>query len=285
MSYAPCTMHSGLTSAVFGLLSAASFGTADFSGGIASKRAHVFGVLTVARACGLVLMLALARISREPLPSSHALLWACAAGFVGGLALPALYRALAVGKMGIAAPVTSVLSAALPVVVASFTEGLPHALQIAGLVLALIALWFISRPEGQMRPEGLGLALFAGLGFGSFLVFMKQATQQAVYWPLAAALATSLVLAVIILLLQRGSLPPAGVLPVVFAAGALDTFGNFFFILAAQRGRLDVAAVLSSLYPAFTVLLARLVLKERITRLQTAGMTAALIAVPLIAIR
>lgn len=274
-----------LSSALFGLASAASFGTADFSGGIAAKRAHVFGVLTVSRACGLALVLAFAWISHEPLPSRDDLLWACAAGFVGGLALPALYRALAIGKMGIAAPVTSVLSAALPVVVAGFTEGLPHAIQIAGLALALVALWFISRPDGQIRPQGLGLALFAGLGFGSFLVFMKQATHAAVYWPLAAALAVSLVLAAIILMMQRGSLPAMGVLPVVFAAGALDTFGNFFFILAAQRGRLDVAAVLSSFYPAFTVLLARLVLKERITRLQTAGMTAALIAVPLIAAR
>ncbi len=275
-------MHYALSSAVFGLLSAVSFGTADFSGGIAAKRAHVFGVLTVARACGLALMLAFAWAGHEPVPARSDLLWACAAGAVGGLALPALYRALAIGKMGIAAPVTSVLSAALPVVVAGFTEGLPHAVQIAGLLLALVALWFISRPEGRIRPQGLGLALFAGVGFGSFLVFMKQATHTAVYWPLAVALATSLVLAVLILVVQRGSLPGRGVLPVVFAAGALDTFGNFFFILAAQRGRLDVAAVLSSLYPAFTVLLARLVLKERITRLQTAGMTAALIAVPLI---
>ena len=276
---------SGLASASFGLASAASFGVADFSGGIASKRAHVFGVLTVARACGLSLMLALAWTTHEPLPSTRALLWACAAGLVGGLALPALYRALAIGKMGIAAPVTSVLSAALPVVVAALTEGLPHPLQVGGLVLALVALWFISRPEGKIRPQGLGLALFAGLGFGSFLVFMRQASAHAVYWPLAAALATSLVLAVIILVAQRGSLPGVGVLPVVFAAGALDTFGNFFFILASQRGRLDVAAVLSSLYPVVTVLLARLLLKERITGIQTAGMTAALIAVPLIAAR
>ena len=285
MSYALCPMHSGLASAVLGLASAASFGTADFSGGLASKRAHVFGVLTVARAFGLVLMVSLARMVQEPIPQRSDLVWACAAGFVGGLALPALYRALAIGKMGIAAPVTSVLSAALPVLVAAFTEGLPHAVQVAGLMLALVALWFISRPEGELRPQGLGLALFAGFGFGSFLVFMKQATHSAVYWPLAAALATSLVLALIILVVQRGSLPPVGVLPAVFAAGSLDTFGNFFFILAAQRGRLDVAAVLSSLYPAFTVLLARLVLKERITRLQTAGMTAALVAIPLIAAR
>lgn len=271
--------------ALLGLASAASFGTADFSGGIAAKRAHVFGVLTVSRAFGLLLMLGFAWVTQEAVPATDALLWACAAGLVGGLALPALYRALAIGKMGIAAPVTSVLSAALPVIVAAFTEGLPHAIQVAGLVLALIALWFISRPEGKIRPQGLGLALFAGFGFGSFLVFMKQATQHATYWPLAAALAVSLVVAGLILVIQRGSLPTLDVLPVALAAGVLDTFGNFFFILAAQRGRLDVAAVLSSLYPAFTVLLARVVLKERITRLQTAGMTAALIAVPLIAAR
>ncbi len=278
-------MHYALSGAVFGLLSAASFGTADFSGGIAAKRAHVFGVLTVARGCGLALMLALAWVSREPVPPRTDLLWACAAGVIGGLALPALYRALAIGKMGIAAPVTSVLSAALPVVVAGLTEGLPHTVQIAGLLLALVGLWFISRPEGRIRPQGLGLALFAGVGFGSFLVFMKQATHTAVYWPLATALGASLGLAAIILVMQHGSLPGVSVLPAAFAAGALDTFGNFFFILAAQRGRLDVAAVLSSLYPAFTVLLARLLLKERITRLQTAGMTAALVAVPLIAAR
>lgn len=274
-----------IATVLFGLASAASFGTADFSGGIASKRAHVFGVLTVSRACGLVLMLGFAWLVREAVPPPADLLWASAAGFAGGLALPALYRALAIGKMGIAAPVTSVLSAAIPVLVAMFTEGLPHAVQVCGLVLALLALWFISRPEGDLRPQGLGLALFAGFGFGSFLVCMKQATQTAVYWPLAAALAVSLLVAIAILVIQRGSLPAAGVLPVALLAGALDTAGNFFFILAAQRGRLDVAAVLSSLYPAFTVLLARIVLKERITRLQTAGMTAALIAVPLIAAR
>lgn len=276
---------SGFASATLGLASAASFGTADFSGGVASKRAHVFGVLAVARACGLTLMVAVALATGEHIPDTRSLLFACAAGFAGGVALPALYRALAIGKMGIAAPVTSVLSAALPVVFSAFSEGLPQTVQVAGLVLALIALWFISRPDGKIRPEGLGLALFAGFGFGMFLVCMSRASTQTVYWPLAAALATSLVLAVIIMLAQRAPLPPAGVFPVVLTAGVLDTLGNLFFILAAQRGRLDVAAVLSSLYPAFTVLLARVLLKEHITRTQTVGMLAALISVPLIAFR
>lgn len=270
---------------VFGLASAASFGAADFCGGMATKRSHVFGVLTIARACGLALMVALATITHEHVPSAPALLWAGAAGLVGGLALPALYRALAIGKMGLAAPVTSVLAAGLPVVASAASEGLPRTVQIGGLILALVALWFISRPEGKLRPQGLGLAVFAGLGFGCFLVFMRLATMTAVYWPLAAAIAVSLALAVVILIAQRGVLPAAPVIPVVVAAGVLDSIGNYLFVLASQRGRLDVAAVLSSLYPAVTVTLARIILKERMTRLQLAGVTAALVAVPLIASR
>jgi len=278
-------MPHGFTTAAFGLSSAVSFGAADFSGGVATKRAHVFGVLTVGRFCGLMLTVALAVITREPLPEGRSLLWGCAAGVVGGLALPAFYRALAIGKMGIAAPVTSVLSAAIPVVVAAFTQGFPRGIQVAGLLLGLISLWFISRPEGNVRPEGLGLALLAGTGFGCFLVFVHEAGAQGVYWPMAAVLVSSLAVSAGILLRQRGSLPTPGLLPVAIVAGVLDTFGNVFFLLASRYGRLDVAAILSSLYPAVTVLLARLVLKERITRIQTAGMTATLIAVPLIAAR
>jgi drug/metabolite transporter (DMT)-like permease len=239
-------------------------------------------VLTTARLCGLVVVVALAAITREPWPSGRALAWACAAGVVGGLALPAFYRALAVGKMGIGAPVTSVLAAGVPVIVAAFTQGLPGRIQVAGLFLALAALWLISRPDGKMRPEGLGLALFAGLGFGAFLVFLHLAGTQGVYWPMVAVLGSSFAMSAIILIVQRGSLPGPGTLHVVITAGFLDTFGNVFFVLASQYGRLDVAAILSSLYPAVTVMLAWLFLKEQITRLQTAGMTAALVAVPLI---
>ena len=271
-----------LATAALGLAAAASFGTADFCGGISAKRTHVFGVLTAARFCGLVVVVALAAITEEPWPSARSLAWACAAGVVGGLALPAFYKALAIGKMGIGAPVTSVLAAAVPVIVAAFTQGLPRPIQVAGLLLALAALWLISRPDGKIRSEGLGLALFAGLGFGAFLVFIHLAGMEGVYWPMATMLGSSLVLSAIILIAQRGSLPGPGALLVVVTAGFLDTFGNVFFVLASKYGRLDVAAILSSLYPAVTVMLAWLFLKEQITRLQTAGMTAALVAVPLI---
>jgi len=273
-----------LATAALGLAAAASFGTADFCGGVAAKRTHVFGVLTAGRLCGLIIAVGLAVITEEPWPSARSLEWACAAGVVGGLALPAFYRALAIGKMGIGASVTSVLAAAVPVVVAAFTQGLPGRLQVVGLLLALAALWLISRPDGKIRPQGLGLALFAGLGFGGFLVFIHMAGMQGVYWPMAAVLASSFLLSAMILAVQRGSLPGPGALHVVVTAGFLDTFGNVFFVLASKYGRLDVAAILSSLYPAVTVILAWLFLKEQITRLQTAGMTAALIAVPLIAV-
>jgi len=276
-------LPTGLAAATFALAAAALFGTADFCGGVAAKRCHVFGVITVARLCGLVITVALALITREAPPSWQALAWACAAGVVGGLALPAFYRALAIGKMGIGAPLTSVLAAAVPVIVAAFTQGLPQRIQVVGLLLALAALWLISRPDGKIRPEGIGLALFAGLGFGAFLVFIHLAAMQGVYWPTAEVLATSFVLSAVILTVQRGSLPRSGALGVVIAAGTLDSLGNICFVLASKYGRLDVAAILSSLYPAVTVLLAWLLLKEQITRLQTAGMTAALIAVPLIA--
>jgi drug/metabolite transporter (DMT)-like permease len=275
-------LSGGLAAGGFALLSAASFGTADFCGGLAAKRCHVFGVLTVGRLCGLCLMVALALITGEALPSPRALAWAGAAGVVGGLALPAFYRALAIGKMGIGAPVTSVLAAAVPVIVGAVTQGLPQGMQVVGLLVALVALSLISRPDGGIRPQGLGLALFAGTGFGAFLVLVHLAGIQGLYWPMATVLASSLVLSAAILALQRGSLPAPQVLHVVVAAGLLDTLGNSLFVLASRYGRLDVAAILSSLYPAVTVTLAWLLLKERITRLQTAGMTAALVAVPLI---
>ena len=276
-------LSTGLSAAVFALAAAASFGIADFCGGVAAKRVHVFGVLTVARLCGLMIMIAAALVTGEQVPSGHALAWACVAGLIGGVALPAFYRALAIGKMGIGAPVTAVLTVAVPVVVAAFTEGLPRPIQVAGLLLALTALWLISRPDATTRFDGLGLALLAGLGFGTFLVCIHQAGADSVCWPMAAALASSFVVSALILAVQGGSLPGRSAMNVVIIAGTLDSCGNVLFVLASKYGRLDVAAILSSLYPAVTVLLAWLFLKERITWLQTAGMTAALIAVPLIA--
>jgi drug/metabolite transporter (DMT)-like permease len=200
--------------------------------------------------------------------------------------LAALYRALAIGNMGVAAPITAVLSAALPVLFASLTQGVPGAFQITGFGLGLLGVWLLSRPEGSdNHPQGLGLALVAGVGFGGFLILINQAGGTGFLWSLASARATSLVLMSIIALgvSRRGPVQLArGLFVPIILSGVLDVGGNAFFVLAAQVGRLDVAAVLSSLYPATTVLLAWLLLKERMTRAQTAGIVAALLAIPLI---
>jgi drug/metabolite transporter (DMT)-like permease len=277
-------MNFNLTNLLFGLGASLSWGAGDFSGGLASRRANVFSVVVAAHATGLVLLIALALLQSEPFPSTLDLVWGGTAGLAGAVGLAAFYRALAIGRMGINAPITAVLAATIPVLFSAFLEGLPSPLQLAGFALALIAVWLISRPEGTTgRPAGLGLALLAGLGFGAFLVLIGQVSTTAIFWPLAAArLASFLFMLAILLISRQEVLPKKTVLPLVLLAGTLDVAGNTFFVLAAHTGRLDVSSILSSLYPAVTVLLAAIVLRERVTRLQAIGILVALVAIPLI---
>jgi drug/metabolite transporter (DMT)-like permease len=186
--------------------------------------------------------------------------------------------------MGINAPITAVLAAALPVIFSAFALGLPRPLQVAGFGLALLAVALISRPERVTgRPAGLGLALLAGLGIGGFFILIGQVSPGAVFWPLACARITSL-LFMIVFVRTRGEalLPKKSVFPLILLAGGLDVAGNVFFVLAAHAGRLDVATILSSLYPAVTVLLAAIILRERVSRVQAVGIALALGAIVLI---
>lgn len=275
----------GLGAVTFGLLASLSWGASDFSGGLSARRVHVFGVITVSYAVGLALLVALALARSEPIPKGSDLVWGAAAGLAGVTGLTAQYRALAVGRMGIVAPVAAVLGTTIPVLFAAISEGLPGAGQLAGFALAIAGVWIIARPEvSGGRPDGLGLAVLAGLGFGAFFILIDQVSEGAVFWPLVAARGMSFVmLALIVMASSVAWRPDRSALPVVIVAGVLDVGGNTFFLLAAQAGRLDVASVMSSLYPMVTVLLARLVLQEHVTRLQTAGIAAAVAAIPLIA--
>ena len=276
-----------LASPGLSLSAAASWGAADFSGGLAAKRADTFGVVVVAHATGLRFMLTLALLAHEPVPGRAALLWGAAAGLVGGAGLAALYRALAIGTMGINAPLSAVITAVLPLLFSFLTEGLPRGWQLAGFALALGSIWLIAaQPGGRGRNPGIGLAVIAGIGFSGFLLFSKLAAAHAVFWPLVAARAASTLLMLTIVTVRgRGWKPSAAAVPYMLVAGVLDSGANALFIAATQRGRLDVAAVLSSLYPASTVVLARVVLKERLSRSQSVGILAALVAVALIAAR
>jgi drug/metabolite transporter (DMT)-like permease len=186
--------------------------------------------------------------------------------------------------MGLTAPITSVLAASLPVLFSALFQGLPGPLQLAGFALALLAVALISRPEAAgTRPEGLGLALLAGLGFGAFLILIGQVSPGTVFWPLAVSrLSSFFFMLTLALTRHQGLLPKKNLLPLILLAGGLDVAGNTFFVLATHAGRLDIAAILSSFYPAVTVLLASIILKERVTRLQAAGIIIALVAIPLI---
>ena len=279
-------MNHNLITVLLGLAASLSWGSGDFSGGLAARRSNVLSVVIAAYTLGFAILFALAFIWSEPFPSALDMFWGTVAGLAGAVGLIAFYQALAVGRMGITAPIAAVLGAALPVIFSAFFVGLPNTLQLTGFVLALIAVWFISRPESAMgRPKGLGLALLAGLGFGSFFILIDQVSPHAIFWPLAAARLSSIIVILAIVLIRRQEvLPKKAAFPFVLLAGSLDAAGNAFFVLATNSGRLDVAAVLSSLYSAVTVLLASIFLKERLTRFQAIGILVALIAIPLISL-
>ncbi len=278
-------MFSGLSAVLLGLASAASWGAGDFSGGLASRRAPVLGVLVVGQLAGTTLVAATALLLGEAAPPAAAVGWAVSAGVSGAVGLAALYRALAIGRMAVVAPVSAVLSAAIPLAWGMAREGLPPAARLTGFALGLAGIWLVARSgEAGEGGAGLPLAILAGCGFGGFLVLMHRAAQGGTFWPLAAARATSVVLAVGVALASgRAWRPAAAALPLVLLSGVFDAGGNAFFVLAARSGRLDVASVLSSMYPASTVLLAALVLRERVTRPQGAGIAAVLAAIALIA--
>jgi drug/metabolite transporter (DMT)-like permease len=276
-----------LVPAGFSLAAVLCWGTSDFVGGYAARRANAFFLTTIAHASGALLMGTLALLNHSEFPSRTSVLWALAAGLVGGGALAIFYRALAMGKMGLTAPVAAVLGAAIPTVFGMFTEGLPGSVQIAGFGLAVAGIWLISRSEDAGRPEGLGLAALAGIGFASFFLCIKHSGNESVsaLWIAAVSRSASFVLTGLIVLLGRDfrMARPSAAFGVL--AGCVDVSGSALFIRASQTGRLDAAVVISSLYPALTVLLARLILKEHLTRWKTVGMFAALAAAPMIALQ
>src|SRR5579859_186197 len=277
-------MGSLFATVFFGLAASLCWGSGDFSGGLASRRAKVSSVVISAYAVGFVLLIILALITREPFPQPMDVLWGVLAGVVGVLGLLAFYSALASGKMGIAAPISAVLTASLPVLFSAVTVGLPSLLRLGGFGIALLAIGIISRPErtgGSLR--GTGLSVLAGCGFGCFFILISRVSAGATFWPLAMARFSSVALLLIVLLRRRETiLPGRAVAPLVVLAGILDASGNAFFVLAAHSGRLDVAAILSSLYPAATVILAAIVLRERVTRVQGIGILLVLAAIPMI---
>jgi drug/metabolite transporter (DMT)-like permease len=277
----------GWMSGAFGLSSAAAWGAGDFFGGLATKRTGVYAVVIGSQLFGVAALIAVALVLGDGVPTTANLIWAAAAGLSGAVGLLALYRALAIGRMGLAAPVSGVLSAAIPVIIAARLEGFPGGFKVAGFAAAFAGIWLVARGDSaRTGVRDLWLPTLAGCGFGAFIVIIARASGSAVLWPLVAARCASLV-ALFLFATATGDarFPATDRLGVVALSGLGDAAGNAFLVLAARTGRLDVAAVLSSLYPASTVLLARVVLHERVTAVQLAGLCAILSAIVMITLR
>lgn len=269
----------------FGLASALIWGAGDFCGGLASRRASVLGVLMLAELSGLALLIVFAFVFGEAFPTTG-IAWGIAAGLSGTIGLGALYRGLAIGRASIVAPVSAVVSSAIPAIFSAFTIGLPDPLKIAGFILAFVAIVLASQSQStEGGKSALQYAFLAGLGFGAFFIFIDQAGGEgSTFYPLAIARGISIPVLLVVSFARGISLPARAVVPIILVSGILDAGGNVFFLLASTLGRLDVATILSSLYPASTVILSRIILREKISRVQQLGVVLALTAIVLIAL-
>jgi drug/metabolite transporter (DMT)-like permease len=269
------------------LLSAVVWGTGDFSGGIATRSKNQYQVLFLASIPGIAVLAVFALLFKELIPSAKDALWAFSAGLSGAFGIAALYKGLSLGNAAAVAPTAAVIGAGLPVVFSFFELGLPGLVQILGFIMAIIGIWLVSRPPGGQRHasrQGLFLAITAGIGFGCFFTLIAQVDKGLVFLPLVISKTAAIILAVTTLLFRRETLPSIKGNPIALVTGLFDAGGNIFFMLAKQYTRLDVAAVLASMYPAITVILAWLVLREKVCASQWQGLVLCVIAIALIGV-
>ena len=281
------------STAVAALAAAGLWGIGDFSGGMGVKEAGgsvkaAVGFILLSHAASFLVLVAFALWLGTPFPHGAPLFWGLAAGVAGGLALLAFYTTLARGAMGAAAAISGLLAAAIPALVSALIEGAPGWRHAGGFAIAGVAIWLIGGGSTQPGERTAALlAIAAGAGFGLYFVALRFASPAGLVWPMTTARIGSLCTcgAVLLALGRRGT--PAHitrrVIPWIAATALFDTSGNLLFVAATRSGRLDVAAVLASLYPASTILLAAIVLRERPTGRQAVGMGVALAAVLLIA--
>ena len=269
------------------LAASLSWGIADFGGGIGTRRVQVVWVLVVSQLAGLALVGTLALVTFPHAPSGRELAWGAFGGAMGAVGLGAFYRALAVGSMGIVGPI-SATGAIVPVAYGLARGERPSALQALGIVIAVVGVVAASLeplPEGAGRKlaTGVGLALFAALGFGSSILGLNRVSQAGVVWGTLTLRLTVVPIVCIAALFVRPSIARLRPnLPIIVAAGLFDTGANLLYGGSARHGLISVVSVLGSLYPVVLVVLAHVVLAERIARPQLAGVAVALAGVALI---
>lgn len=279
---------------VFALTAAVLYGGADFLGGVASRRAHTVAVLTVAAPAGAVIMVTVALLVGGPVHPGG-LGWAVAGGTAGGIGLIAFYEGLATGPMTVVAPVSALVATVLPVGVALAGGERPGLGVAAGAAICLAAIVLISMQPAAARNRGrraTSRALLYGIGsgvaFGLFFLFLRNAGTTGVFWPVAAsrlAGAAVMVSAAAVLRVRIGwrSLPRRVFLTAIIS-GTIDATANVCYVLSTRAGMFGMAVVLTSLYPGITVLLARLVLGERMQLVQRVGLVLAAAGVVLVTV-
>jgi drug/metabolite transporter (DMT)-like permease len=295
---------------ILALAAAMLYGTADFLGGVASRRASAFAVLALTVPAGAVVMIIAALIGGTleggAIGSWSAVGWAAASGVCGASGLVAFYAGFASAPISMVAPVAALVSAVLPVGVAIAGGERPGGGVIAGGLLCLIAIVLVSvQPSGPSPDQGntdqgnpepgsprrqlraLGYGVAAGVSFGLFFIFLKDAGQSGVLWPVAISRSAGTVVAFGIALATRTRLWPragGGMVRIALISGAIDAAANVCYVWATRVGLFGLAVVITSLYPGITVLLARLLLGERLRWIQRAGLVLAAVGVVLVTV-
>lgn len=281
-----------------GLVAATTWGGSDFAGGFGARRSPALLIVAAGHVVTLAVLLAICGFGHFPVPHRTEFVEGAIGGLEGALALAAFYRALAMGAMGLTAALTGLLTALVPVLYGLGSDGLPSPVAAAGLLLGCLAIWLIAHAPGDGNPghdtprAALMLGAISGVGFGVQLILLKLASNGGVLWALTSARIGGVLGVLAILWFSRlrrqqrsgTSRVWSGFWWIGIVAGGLDTVGNLAYTLAARNGRLDVAATVSSLYPGFTILLAAMIVRERPTGRQTAGMAVALASVVLLSL-
>jgi drug/metabolite transporter (DMT)-like permease len=266
-----------MAAVLLALAASASWGVSDFLGGLKTRAAPVLTVLSVSQPAGLVLLGAIVLVRWQAPPHGLPILWAMLAGIGGAIGIGALYQGLAVGSMGIVAPITST-SPLIPLTVGLARGERPGSIQLAGIGVAIVGVagWEPAAPGVRRQlSAGAGLALLAAVAFGSSQVALQSAAADDPYWATFILRIASSVLVLVALLRFRPGGSPAGMWLVLVAVGLLDSGATELFAIATTKGLLSVVAVLAALYPVLVAILARVVLHERLTLVQRGGALAA----------
>jgi uncharacterized membrane protein len=273
---------------LWALGSAVLYGAADFTGGLATRRASTIPIVLLSQLSGLVSLLLLLPLLGAATPTRLDMIWGVVAGLTGGIGVALLYRALAIGTMAVVAPTTAVCAVTIPVVVSVVLGERPPPLAVMGIVLGVISIVLVSRQTTPVEgaagySKGVGTALASGVMIGFFFLALAQTHTDAGMWPLVASRTISVLLFGVAAIAGRSTIRmPVPVLGLAILCGFMDMLANALYLLAARVGPLSIVVTLSSLYPASTVLLARVVLGERLNLWQVSGVGCALAAVVLI---